>query len=136
MTTHLSFRRLVTAVITVAVFLVGTMLAAGPASAEPYGTRTCNTAPPFITCGAGTLEPHSSQGWLEVKLNPTGALICHVTWTLYDITNNWAWAAGGVKALATSSTTFKVNGLSIGHQYRLEAWSSNCVTSIRLRNWT
>jgi hypothetical protein len=112
------------------------MLVAGPASAEPYGTRTCNNAPPLISCGAGTLEPHSSEGWLEVKLNPSGALVCHVRWDLYDITNNWNWAAGGTKYLATSSTTFKVYNLAIGHQYRLEAVSDNCALSIRLRNWT
>ncbi|MEU8176322.1 hypothetical protein AB0C14_25905 [Microbispora hainanensis] len=133
--TRIPFRRLTAAGI-MASALLGTVLVAGPASAEPYGTRSCNNAPPFISCGAGTLEPHSSERWLEVKLNPSGALVCHVRWDLYDISNNWSWAAGGTKYLATSSTTFKVYNLAVGHQYRLEAVSDNCMLSIRLRNWT
>ncbi|MEN3538858.1 hypothetical protein AAH991_27360 [Microbispora sp. ZYX-F-249] len=53
-----------------------------------------------------------------------------------DTSNNWSWAAGGTKYLASSSTTFKVYGLNVGHYYRLEATSDNCMLSIRLRNWT
>jgi hypothetical protein len=129
------FRRLAAAG-TVAAVCLGTMLVAGPASAEPYGTRTCNNAPPLISCTTGALEPHSSEGWLEAKLNPSGAAICHVNWWLYDVSNNWSLAASGTKYLATSSTTFKVYNLATSHNYRLEAVSGNCALSIRLRNWT
>ncbi|GIH22554.1 hypothetical protein Aph01nite_08640 [Acrocarpospora phusangensis] len=115
--------------------LLGVSLAAGPAAAEPYGTRTCST-PPVISCGTGGLEPHSSEGWLEVRLNPTGSAVCHVRWDLYDLNNNWSWEGGGTKYLLSSSTTFKVYDLAIGHNHRLEANSNNCVLSIRLRNFT
>ncbi|MFF4774719.1 hypothetical protein [Microtetraspora fusca] len=121
---------------TVAAAFLGTVLIAGPASAEPYGTRTCNNAPPLISCTTGSLEPHSTQKWLEVKLNPSGSAICRVSWSLYDITNNWTRVADGTKYLATSSTTFKVNNLNASHYYRLEAVSQNCMLSIRLRNFT
>ncbi|MGI5162353.1 hypothetical protein [Microbispora sp. CA-102843] len=133
--TRIPFRRLTAAGIMASAFL-GTALVAGPASAEPYGTRTCNNAPPLISCSAGSLEPHSSERWLEVKLNPSGALICHVRWDLYNTTNNGNQVTGGTKYLATSSTTFKVTNLNVGQYYRLEAVSDNCALSIRLRNWT
>jgi|GEM_PF-3944407 len=129
------FRRLAAAG-TLAMAFLGTTLVAGPASAEPYGTRTCNNAPPLISCGAGTLEPHSWEKWLEVKLNPSGALVCRVNWELYNITNNWSRVSWGTKDLVSSSTTFKVYNLNASHYYRLEATSPNCMLSIRLRNWT
>ncbi|WP_067178143.1 hypothetical protein [Microtetraspora niveoalba] len=130
------FRRLAAAGTMAAAFLGTTMLVTGPASAEPYGTRTCNNAPPLVSCTTGSLEPHSSEKWLEVKLNPSGSAICHVRWDLYDVTNNWTRSAGGTKYLSTSSTTFKVYSLNPSHYYRLEATSNNCMLSIRLRNWT
>ncbi|WP_433221501.1 hypothetical protein [Microtetraspora malaysiensis] len=129
-------RRLAAAGTMAAAFLGTTMLIAGPASAEPYGTRTCNNAPPLLSCTTGALEPHSSQKWLEAKLNPSGSPICTVSWSLLDVTNNYTRAAGGTKYLATSSTTFKVNNLNTSHNYRLEAVSHNCKLSIRLRNFT
>ncbi|MFF3437839.1 hypothetical protein [Streptosporangium sp. NPDC002721] len=140
MTTHrtgrpMPFRRMAAAG-TMAVAFLGTMLVAGPASAEPYGTRTCNNAPPLVSCTTGSLEPHSSQRWLEVKLNPSGAAICRVNWWLYDVTNNWSLAASGTKNVVASTTTFKVNNLNASHYYRLESTAINCMLSIRLRNWT
>lgn len=129
------FRRLAAAG-TMATALLGTMLAAGPASAEPYGTRSCNNAPPLVSCGTGSLEPHSWEGWLEVKLNPSGAVVCRVNWWLYNTTNNWSLDRSGSVNLVSSSTTFKVYGLSTSSYYWLDATSPNCMLSIRLRNWT
>ncbi|GAT70731.1 hypothetical protein PS9374_06417 [Planomonospora sphaerica] len=111
--------------------LAGPLAFSGPAAAEPYGTRTCTTAP-LVSCTTGSLEPHSSEGWLEVRFSG-GA--CRVSWSLYNVSNNWQRVAGGTKYFA-ASTTFKVHGLVPGHYYRLEAVSQNCVLGMRLRNFT
>ncbi|MBE3008232.1 hypothetical protein IL992_03385 [Microbispora sp. NEAU-D428] len=31
-------------------------------------TRTCDNAPPLISCSTGVLEPHSTEGWLSIRL--------------------------------------------------------------------
>ncbi|GIH92159.1 hypothetical protein ACFFMN_18060 [Planobispora siamensis] len=111
--------------------LAGPLAFSGPAAAEPYGTRTCTTVP-LISCSTGSLEPHSSERWLEVRF---GGGACRVSWSLYNTTNNGEWVTGGNRYFV-GTTTFKVHGLNAGHYYRLDAVSQNCVITARLRNFT
>ncbi|WP_189244019.1 hypothetical protein [Planobispora rosea] len=115
-----------------AIALAAPLMFGGPAAAEPYGTRWCTTNP--LPCGTSPgLEPHSTEGWLEVRLAGPG---CHVRWDLYELRGtNWPHVAGGSKFLLTSST-FKVRNLDTTAYYRLEVSSLNCVVTGRLRNFT